>query len=181
MQQDEIKVIQLVHHDFEDLELWYPVYRLREIGATVHLIGEKANITYKGKYGVPAVSDYAFDDLNESLYDAILIPGGWAPDKLRRFDEVLAMVRHIDNEKKPIGCICHGGWVLASAGVLNGRKVTSTPGIKDDLIHAGAEWVNQSAVIDGNLVTARRPPDLPIYMKEFVTLLLQNKQETLGS
>ena len=178
MQQNEIKVIQLVHHDFEDLELWYPVYRLREIGVTVHLIGESANTTYIGKYGVPAVSDYGFDDLNESLYDAILVPGGWAPDKLRRFDKVLAMIKHMNNEKKLIGTICHGGWVLASAGILEGRRFTSTPGIKDDMINAGVEWVNESAVTDANIVSAQRPPDLPNYMRQFVSLLqdYQNKR-----
>lgn len=176
MQQNEIKIIQLVHHDFEDLELWYPVYRLREIGATVHLIGEKSDTIYKGKHGVPATSDYAFNDLNESLYDAILVPGGWAPDKLRRFDKVLNMLKHMDTEKKPIGTICHGGWVLISAGIVKGRKITSIPGIKDDLINAGAEWVNESAVRDGNIVSAQRPPDLPNYMKEFINLLLESKE-----
>jgi protease I len=165
------KVISLVHHDFEDLELWYPILRLREEGAVVELAGEKAGETYIGKYGVPAESDFAFGDVNAADYDAILVPGGWAPDKLRRFPEVIEMVQHMEQEKKPIGQICHAGWVLVSAKVLNGKKVTSTPGIKDDMENAGAEWIDEPVVVDGHLVSSRRPPDLPDYMREFIAVL----------
>jgi protease I len=167
------KVISLVHHDFEDLELWYPILRLREEGAIVELAGEKAGETYIGKYGVPAEADIAFGDVNASDYDAILVPGGWAPDKLRRFPEVLEMVQHMEQEKKPIGQICHAGWVLVSAKVLDGKKVTSTPGIKDDMENAGAEWIDEPVVVDGHLVSSRRPPDLPDYMREFIEVLNQ--------
>ncbi|MFC7371120.1 type 1 glutamine amidotransferase domain-containing protein [Fictibacillus iocasae] len=165
------KVLSLVHHDCEDLELWYPVLRLREEGAVVDLVGEKAGETYIGKYGVPAESDYAFGDVKAEDYDAILVPGGWAPDKLRRFPEVLEMVRHMEAEKKPIGQICHAGWVLISAKVLEGKKVTSTPGIRDDMENAGAEWLDEAVVVDGHLVSSRRPPDLPDYMRAFVDVL----------
>jgi protease I len=165
------KVISLVHHDFEDLELWYPILRLREEGAVVELAGEKAGETYIGKYGVPAESDFAFGEVNPADYDAILVPGGWAPDKLRRFPEVLEMVQHMEGNQKPIGQICHAGWVLVSAKVLNGKKVTSTPGIKDDMENAGAEWIDEPVVVDGHLVSSRRPPDLPDYMREFVEVL----------
>ena len=166
-----LKAVCLISDDFEDLELWYPVLRLREEGVTVHLVGEKAKQKYIGKYGVPAVSDYAFGDIDIADYDALLVPGGWAPDKLRRFPEVLEMVQYMDRQKKPIGHICHAGWVLASADILNGKKVTSTPGIKDDLIHAGAAWYDLPVVVDGNIVSSRRPPDLPEYMKAFIELL----------
>jgi protease I len=165
------KVISLVHHDFEDLELWYPILRLREEGALVELAGEKAGETYIGKYGVPAEADFAFSDVNAADYDAILVPGGWAPDKLRRFPEVLEMVQHMEQEKKPIGQICHAGWVLISAKVLEGKKVTSTPGIKDDMENAGAEWIDEPVVVDGHLVSSRRPPDLPDYLREFIKVL----------
>ncbi|MFD1359019.1 type 1 glutamine amidotransferase domain-containing protein [Fictibacillus halophilus] len=165
------KVISLVHHDFEDLELWYPILRLREEGAVVELAGEKAGETYIGKYGVPAEADFAFGDVKTADYDAILVPGGWAPDKLRRFPEVLEMVQHMEQEKKPIGQICHAGWVLVSAKVLDGKKVTSTPGIKDDMENAGAEWIDEPVVVDGHLVSSRRPPDLPDYMREFIKVL----------
>jgi protease I len=165
------KVLSFVHHEFEDLELWYPILRLREEGATVHLAGEEANAKYIGKYGVPAESDFAYGDITPEQYDAILVPGGWAPDKIRRFPEVLNIVQQMDDRKKPIGQICHAGWVLVSAGILKGRKVTSTPGIKDDMVNAGAEWLDEPVVVDGNLVSSRRPPDLPDYMREFIKVM----------
>lgn len=167
------KIIALVSKDFEDLELWYPLLRLQEEGAEVHLVGEKAGVEYPGKYGVPAVSDLAFDEIDPSDYDGILVPGGWSPDKLRRYDKVLDMVRHMHENEKPIGQICHAGWVLISAGILEGRTVTSTPGIKDDMTNAGATWVDEAVVQDGHIVSARRPPDLPPYAKAFADLLAE--------
>lgn len=162
------KVIALVSDDFEDLELWYPVLRLREALAEVHLVGEKAGHIYHGKYGVPATSDFAFSDINVEEYDGILVPGGWSPDKLRRYQEVLEFIRYFDKAKKPIGQICHAGWVLISAGILKGVHVTSTPGIKDDMMNAGAIWHDQAVVVDGHIVSSRRPPDLPEYLHELV-------------
>lgn len=171
MQLKNKKVLALVDHDFEDLELWYPVLRLREEGAQVDLIGKEANHKYIGKYGVPVESDFSFTDVNDAEYDAILVPGGWAPDKLRRFPEVLDMVRNMNQAKKPIGQICHAGWVLISANILNGKTVTSTPGIKDDMTNAGATWVDEPVVVDEHLVSSRRPPDLPDYLREFINVL----------
>ena len=171
MQLQGKKVIQFVSDDFEDLELWYPVLRLREEGAEVHIVGENADEEYIGKYGVPIVSDRAFKDIDPKEYDALLVPGGWSPDKLRRYEDVLKITRHMDQEKKPIGQICHAGWVLISAGILKGKKVTSTPGIKDDMTNAGATWVHEPVVVDGHLVSSRRPPDLPDYMREFIKVL----------
>ncbi|SHG54918.1 type 1 glutamine amidotransferase domain-containing protein [Ornithinibacillus halophilus] len=168
------KVIALVEEEFEDLELWYPVLRLQEEGAEVHLIGKEANKKYIGKYGVPAESKFAFKDINADDYDAILVPGGWAPDKLRRYDEVIEFVKVMDRAKKPIGQICHAGWVLISANILQGKKVTSTPGIKDDMTNAGATWVNEPVVTDGHIISSRRPPDLPQYVKVFADVLAQN-------
>ncbi|HLS65913.1 MAG TPA: type 1 glutamine amidotransferase domain-containing protein [Pseudogracilibacillus sp.] len=165
------KVIALVDHEFEDLEHWYPVYRLREEGAQVDLVGPETGITYKGKYGVPATTDYAFADVNAQDYDAVVVPGGWAPDTLRRYPEVLQIIREMDEAKKPIGQICHAGWVLISADVLRGKKVTSTPGIKDDMTNAGATWVDESVVVDGHIISSRRPPDLPDYMRAFIDVL----------
>lgn len=165
------KVIALVDHDFEDLELWYPVHRLREEGAQVDLVGQAANQKYIGKYGVPAESDFAFSEVNPEDYDAILVPGGWAPDKLRRFPEVISFVQHMNEHKKPIGQICHAGWVLISANILEGKTVTSTPGIKDDMTNAGATWVNEPVVSDGHLVSSRRPPDLPDYLRELIKVM----------
>lgn len=158
------KAIQLVHNDYEDLELWYPVQRLQEAGVTVHLAGENPDDHYKGKNGIPVKADYAFQEINSDNYDALLIPGGWAPDKLRRFHNVLEMVRDFHNKQKTIAHICHAGWVLSSACILSGVKTTSTPGIKDDIINAGAHWVDESAVADGHIISAQRPPDLPNYL-----------------
>lgn len=165
------KVISLVYGEFEDLELWYPILRLREEGYIVHIIGEKAREKYIGKYGVPVESDYAFEDINVDEYDAILVPGGWAPDKLRRFPAVLNMVKRMNEKNKPIGQICHAGWVLISANILKGKIVTSTPGIKDDMENAGAKWLDEAVVVDGNLVSSRQPKDLPEYMKKFIEVL----------
>jgi len=165
------RIIQVVSNDFEDLELWYPVHRLREEGAIVDIVGEKADETYIGKYGVPIKSNKTFDEINPSEYDAILVPGGWSPDLLRRFDSVLNMVRHFDQNKQPIGQICHAGWVLISAGILKGVNVTSTPGIKDDMTNAGAVWHNEAVVVDGHIVSSRRPPDLPDYMRAFIQVM----------
>ncbi|QJW47592.1 type 1 glutamine amidotransferase [bacterium BFN5] len=165
------KVLQLIENDFEDLELWYPVLRLREAGLQVDIAGEKAKETYIGKYGVPAIADCSFREINVNDYDALLVPGGWAPDKLRRYPEVIKLVKEFDAEKKPIGQICHAGWVLISAKILQDKKVTSTPGIRDDMENAGAIWLDEPAVVDGHIISSRRPPDLPQYMQSFISVL----------
>ena len=164
-------VICLLDDEFEDLELWYPVYRAREAGATVLYAGPEKGKTHIGKYGVPATADLSFDEVDSSSVNGLLVPGGWAPDKLRRYPAVLQLVRDMDESNKPIGQICHAGWVLISAKILNGRKVTSTPGIRDDMENAGATWFDEPVVVDGNLISARRPPDLPPYAKAFVDAL----------
>ncbi len=165
------KVIALVHDEFDDLELWYPVIRLREEGAQVDIVGPEANQTYVGKDGVPVESDYAYSDINPKDYDAVIVPGGWAPDKIRRSDDVKKMMKHMHENDKAIGQICHAGWVLISAGILDGKTVTSTPGIKDDMTNAGATWVDEPVVTDGQLVSSRRPPDLPKYLPELIKVM----------
>lgn len=164
------RIAVLVDHEFEDLEFWYPVLRCREAGCEVTIVGTEET-DYVGKYGVPAVADTTIDKVKAEDFDGIIIPGGWAPDKMRRYPELLQFVRDFDDAGKPVATICHAGWVLASAGICKGRTLTSTPGIKDDLINAGATWVDESAVIDGNFVSARRPPDLPDFMKAFLKVL----------
>ncbi|GAA3407190.1 type 1 glutamine amidotransferase domain-containing protein [Paenibacillus hodogayensis] len=161
------RIICLIDEEFEDLELWYPIYRAREEGAVVLLAGAASGKTYHGKYGVPAVSDISFDEMDAAACDGLLVPGGWAPDKLRRYPQVLKLVREMDASAKPIGQICHAGWVLISAKILAGRTVTSTPGIRDDMENAGAVWLDEPVVVDGNLISSRRPPDLPPYAKAF--------------
>lgn len=168
----EKRVLSFIHDDFEDLELWYPILRLMEEGIAVDLVGEEGNKKYIGKYGVPAVSTFSFEEVNYKQYDGLLVPGGWAPDKLRRFPKVIEIVKYMNDNNKPIGQICHAGLVLISSKILTGKRVTSTLGIKDDMINAGAKWVDLPVVVDGNIVSARKPMDLPYYMKEFIKLLV---------
>lgn len=163
-------IVVLTHELFEDLELWYPVHRLREEGARVLLAGPEKDTVYKGKYGVPAKTDIAVRDIDPAGIDGVVIPGGFAPDKLRRLNEVNTLVKKADDLKKPIAMICHAGWVPISAKIVKGRKVTSVSAIKDDLINAGAEWVDEAVVTDGNLVSSRTPADLPVYMKAYIEL-----------
>ena len=164
------KVIQLISDKFEDLEVWYPVYRLREEGIQVDMVAETPG-QYIGKYGVPCQVELTFKDIDPDEYDGILVPGGWAPDKLRRYPEVLNMVKRINDAGKPVGQICHAGWVPISAGILKGKTVTSTVGIKDDMTNAGATWVDEPVVVDGNLISSRKPADLPYYAKAFIKVL----------
>ncbi|MFP4619825.1 MAG: type 1 glutamine amidotransferase domain-containing protein [Bacteroidales bacterium] len=171
MNLSKLKIVNLVHQGYEDLELWYPVIRLREEGVTVHLAGETANAQYQGKHGVPATADIGFSELNPEAYDGVLIPGGWAPDKLRRDKQVTEFISKMNDQQKPIGEICHAGWVLISAKILQGKRVTSTPAIKDDMENAGAIWTDEAVVVDKNLVSSRRPIDLPIYMKYYIEIL----------
>jgi protease I len=164
-------VICLLDDEFEDLELWYPVYRVREEGASVLFAGPEKGRTHIGKYGVPAKADLSFDEVDSRSIDGLLVPGGWAPDKLRRYPKVIELVKEMDAARKPIGQICHAGWVLISAKILEGRNVTSTPGIRDDMENAGATWIDEAVVVDGHIISSRRPPDLPPYGKAFVEAL----------
>ncbi|MFW5797313.1 MAG: type 1 glutamine amidotransferase domain-containing protein [Spirochaetota bacterium] len=165
------KVLTFIHYDFEDLEFWYPKLRLEEAGVTVEVAGERATTTYTGKHGVPGMAEIDFARIDPAAYDGLLVPGGWAPDKLRRFEEVREIVRRMNEQGKVLGMICHAGWVLISAGVVSGKRVTSTPAIRDDLENAGATWVDEPVVVDGNLISSRRPPDLPAYMRAFLEAL----------
>lgn len=150
---------------YEDLELWYPKLRLEEAGAEVVVAAPKAGEIYAGKHGYPCKSDAAIDDMQERDFDGLILPGGFAPDQLRRIDKVKELTREFMQAGKMVAHICHGGWMAASAGVCKGYKMTSTPGIKDDLINAGAVWVDESVVVDRNMISSRRPQDLPVFMR----------------
>lgn len=165
------RILCFVGNVYEDLELWYPKLRLEEEGWNVMTAGPEAGVTYTGKNGYPCVSDAAIGDMESEDFDALLVPGGFMPDSLRRDPKVLSLVQEFDAANKPIAHICHAGWILISANVLRGRRATSTPGIKDDMINAGADWVDEEVVIDGNQVSSRRPPDLPAFSKAFVELI----------
>ena len=150
---------------YEDLELWYPKLRLEEAGAEVVIAAPKAGAIYAGKHGYPCTSDAAIEDMQERDFDGLILPGGFAPDQLRRLDKVKELTREFMQAGKLVAHICHGGWMAASAGVCKGYKMTSTPGIKDDLINAGAIWVDEPVVVDRNMISSRRPQDLPVFMK----------------
>ncbi|NND99929.1 MAG: type 1 glutamine amidotransferase [Pirellulaceae bacterium] len=164
-------VLILVGEIYEDLELWYPKLRLEEAGAAVTVAGPQANTHYNGKHGYPCTSDAAIDQMDESRFDALVVPGGFMPDKLRRDRVVLDLVAAFDSSKKPIAAICHGGWIPISAGVYDGVRVTGSPGIKDDLVNAGAIYEDAEVVVDGHHVSSRRPDDLPAFCREFIALM----------
>jgi protease I len=169
------RVACLVGQDYEDLEVWYPVLRLQEEGAQVDLIALTDGEQMTGKHGYPLVANKGIGSVSATEYDALIVPGGWMPDKLRRYPAVLDFCRAFDQAGKVIATICHGPWILISAKLLQGRTLTSTPGIKDDVENAGATWVDVEAMVDGNLVSARRPPDLPAFMR-----LMIEAMETRG-
>ena len=164
------KVAILLEKDYQDLEVWYPALRLAEEGAAVSLIGTGAS-DYKGKFGYPAQADLSIDQAKPADFDAVVVPGGWAPDFLRRYEAVLQFVRDMDKAQKPVAAICHAGWVLASAGILKGRTVTCFSAIKDDVKNAGARYVDQEVAVDGNLITSRKPEDLPAFCRELIAAL----------
>ena len=150
---------------YEDLELWYPHLRLIEAGAQSVLAGPQAGKTYTGKNGYPCVSDAAIGEISAADFDGVICPGGFMPDKLRRDEKVKQLVREFDAAGKLVAAICHGGWIPISAGVYNGVRVTGSPGIKDDLVNAGAIWEDAAAVVDRHHVTSRKPDDLPEFMQ----------------
>jgi protease I len=160
---DGMKTLILIAPEFEDLEFWVPLMRMQEEGAEVTVAGVLPNETYFGKHGVPARSDVSFEDVDPALFDAVLIPGGWAPDKLRRYASVQHIVREMYDSGKIIGMICHAGLVGISAGIVRGHTSTGSEGIKDDLINAGAFWRDESAFRSGNIIWGRVVADIPAY------------------
>ena len=167
------EIIIFAENLYEELELWYPYYRMIEEGANVKIVGTNADphYKYKGKNGYPVVSDLTIKDVDIDKIDAILIPGGFAPDYLRRNEMIVNLVKNAYNKGKIIGAICHGPSVLISANIVRGKKITSYFAIKQDVINAGATYLDQKVVRDGNLITSRKPDDLPDYCKEIINAL----------
>lgn len=165
------RILVFVGDDYEDLELWYPKLRLLEAGAQVVVAGADAGQVYKGKHGYPCKADAAIRDQQSARFDGVVVPGGWMPDKLRRDPKVLQLIREFHEAGKLIAAICHGGWMPISAGVYQGVKVTGSPGIKDDLINAGATWEDASVVIDRHHVSSRKPDDLPDFCRGILQVL----------
>ena len=165
------KVVVLVETLYNDREFWYPYYRLKEAGAEVCVVGPEAGKEYKGKDGIPARADKGMNEVKTEEYDGIVIPGGYAPDLMRRHGAMVKLVQDFHRAGKTVATICHAGWMLASADILQGRKVTAFFSIKDDMVHAGADFVDEEVVVDDNLVTSRFPDDLPAFMREVINNL----------
>ena len=165
------RVAVLAETQYEDLELWYPLLRLREEGAEVKVVGTGSAPSYESKHGYPVKVDLVADEASADDFDAVVVPGGFAPDRMRRYPAVLDLVKELWEQGKVVAAICHGPWVLVSAGILDGRKATSYYAIKDDVINAGATGVDEPVMVDGTLVTSRVPGDLPGFMRTIIDLL----------
>ena len=166
-----MRIAVLVADLFEDVELWYPYYRLLEAGHTVDLVGCEKGTEHQGKKGTSVTTTAAASAVDPATYDAVVVPGGFSPDYMRRCQPMVDLVREVGEAGKPVAAICHGPWMLASAGLAQGKKVTSYHSIRTDLANAGGEWVDEEVVRDGNVITSRRPDDLPAFMREVVAAL----------
>jgi len=171
---DGKRVAVLLGPGFEDLEFWVTVMRLREEGAAVTVVGLHTGVEETGKHGLTAASDRAALDVSAAEFDAVVVPGGWAPDKLRRSEAVTDLVRETHDRGNVVGLICHAGLVGISAGIVKGRRATGSTGIKDDLVNAGAEWVDEPALRDGNLVWGRVVEDIPAFCRELVAAIAES-------
>lgn len=165
------KVAILVEDMYEDRELWYPADRLREAGASILFVGPHAGQTYDSKHGYPVQADASADDVSADEFDAVIVPGGYAPDRMRRHAGMVRLVRDAVNSDKVVASICHGGWMLCSADVLHGRRATSFFSIRDDMVHAGCDWEDAEVIRDGNLITSRHPGDLPAFLTATIEAL----------
>lgn len=161
----------LAEDNYEDPELWYPFYRMKEAAAEVSVVGMPGVDTYESKHGYPVSVDVSAEDVSPEDFDAVIIPGGYAPDRMRRHAAMLDLVRGMFEHGRFVAFICHAGWVPISAGIVEGRRVTSVSAIKDDLVNAGAEWVDEAVVRDGNLISSRTPVDLPIFCRTIIDAL----------
>jgi protease I len=165
------RILILVGDIYEDLELWYPKLRMEEAGARATVAGPEKAVTYRGKNGYPCDSDAAIRDMQVADFDGLIVPGGFMPDKLRRDPHVLSLVQGFAESDKLVAAICHGGWIPISAKVYEGVRVTGSPGIKDDLINAGAIWEDAPVVVDRHFVSSRKPDDLPDFCRGILQVL----------
>ena len=164
------KILILAENKYEDQELWYPYQRLREAGFEPVIAGKEKQV-YESKHGYPAQATATFKDCKADDFAGVIVPGGYAPDKLRMYPEVLKLVQEFDKRGKLIGAICHAAWVPVSAGIVKNRKMTCYVAIMDDVINAGANYVDEEVIVDKNLITSRTPNDLPAFMREILKFL----------
>jgi len=164
----------LAENLYQEMELWVPYYRFKEEGAEVKVIGAGGATSYASKHGYPVTVDAQADQVKAVEFDAVVVPGGYAPDLMRRHPAMVGLVRDAAQQGKVVAAICHAGWMLVSAGVLKGRNATSFFSIKDDLVAAGANWVDEEVVVDGTLITSRKPDDLPAFCRAIVQALAKS-------
>ncbi len=165
------KVVILVENLYQDHEFWVPYYRLKEEGAEVTVVGSGSARSYTSKSGYPVEVDKEAKEIDMSHYDGVVVPGGYAPDLMRRYPEMVRIVREAYQKGKMVAAICHAGWMLASADILRGKKATGFFAIKDDMVNAGAHYIDAEVVRDGNLITSRKPDDLPAFCREMIEWL----------
>jgi protease I len=163
----------LVDNIYQEMEVWYPYYRFQEAGAEIVTVGAKAGQTYTSKMGYPVVAAKSYDEVSAKEFDGVVVPGGYAPDHIRRHAKANQLVKDIFDQGKLVASICHGPWVLCSAGVLKGRRATCFSAIKDDVVNAGAKFEDAEVVVDGNLVTSRKPDDLPAFCKASIRVMTE--------
>ena len=161
----------MVDEQYQEMEVWYPYYRLGEEGAEVVRVGPERGKTYASKLGYPCVADAAAAEVKGGEFHAVVIPGGWAPDFMRRDESMIRFVRQCADAGIVLAAICHGGWMLCCTEALRGRRATSFVAIRHDMINAGAEWVDEECVVDGNVITARKPDDLPAFCRAIIDAL----------
>jgi protease I len=165
------RIAVLAEDNYQELELWYPALRMREAGATVSVVGMPGVEAYRSKHGYPVRVDVSTDAVTADDFDGVIIPGGYAPDLMRRHQPMLDLVKGVFERGGIVAFICHAGWVPISAGIVRGKRVTSVSAIKDDLINAGASWVDHEVVQDGNLISSRTPNDLPAFCRAIIAAL----------
>ena len=165
------RVAILAENLYQEMELWVPYYRLKEEGAEVHVVGSGGSKGYTSKHGYPVTVDVQAEQANAAEYDAVVVPGGFAPDLMRRSPAMVKLVREAFTDGKVVAAICHAGWMPASAGILKGKRATSFFSIKDDMVNAGATFVDQEVCVDGNVITSRKPDDLPAFAAAIIAAL----------
>jgi protease I len=169
------RVAVLVEQLYQEMELWYPVYRLQEAGAEVVVVGPEAGKVYESKRAYPAKSDKSVKEVSASEFDAVIVPGGFAPDYMRRNAAMVQLVKDATAQGKIVAAICHAGWMFCSADILRGKRATSFISIKTDMVNAGAIWEDAEVVRDGNIITSRQPEDLPAFCREIILALTEAK------
>ena len=181
MDLNHVRAAVLLEQMYQEMEVWYPVYRLREAGCKVTLVGPEAGQSYASKLGYPARSDKAAKDVKADDFDVLVIPGGYAPDHMRRCEAMIRLVSTMAEQGKPVAAICHGPWMLCSTQALKGRKATCFFAIKDDVINAGGKYVDAEVVRDGNIITSRKPDDLPAFMQTLIQAAKELKPVAAGA